>query len=164
MFIEFLKYVDVNGMRIYLDQIYFYMYGMKICFYCRYMKEWIFEEFGVDLFMYYEFVNDEINLEFFGQFVQLIGIIGVFVIVIIYNGIIQVIFEGEFNVFVIFEIVVIVMNVNGVIFFIGGEWYFLVWDNLRLEMFIDVFQMIFVEYESVDVQSVLIKLKFNLMG
>ncbi|BAD85397.1 glutaredoxin-related protein [Thermococcus kodakarensis KOD1] len=158
------KYVDVNGTRIYLDQIHFYMYGMKTCPHCRHMKEWIPEEFGADSLTYYELVNDETNSELFGQLAQLTGITGVPAIAITYNGTIQAIFEGEFNVSATPEIVATAMNANGVILFIGGEWYLLARDNPRSETLIDALQTIFVEHESVDVQSVLTKLKSNSTG
>jgi glutaredoxin len=158
------KYVDVNGTRIYLTGIHFYMYGMKTCPHCRRMHEWIPKEFGKSSLTYYELVGNETNQKLFNQLAQLTGITGVPAIAITYNGTIQAVFEGEFNVSATPEIVATALKRNGLILVVGGRGYLIPRDDPKAKVLIDALQTIFVEHRSVDVQSVLAKLRSNSTG
>ncbi|WP_367883793.1 glutaredoxin [Thermococcus peptonophilus] len=161
------KYVDVNGTKIYLDQIHFYMYGAKTCPHCRNMKTQIPSVYGgEDALTYYELIDNETNMELFRQLNQLTGITGgVPAIAIVYNDSLQAIFEGEFKVNATPEIIATAMKENGgVIMVVQGQIYLLPRNDPRYSALIDALRTIFVEHRGVDVQSVLEKLKSNSTG
>ncbi|MBP1912432.1 glutaredoxin family protein [Thermococcus stetteri] len=137
------------------------MYGMKTCPHCRRMHEWIPKEFGENSLTYYEILDNRTNQELFNQLAQLIGITGVPAIAITYNGTIQAVFEGEFNVSATPEIIATALKKNSCILIVHGRGYLLSRDDPKSEVFLNALQTIFVEHKSVDVQSVLAKLKSN---
>lgn len=153
-------YVDVNGTKIYLDKVHFYMYGAKTCPHCRNMKEKIPAKYGEESFTYYELVNNQTNMELFNQLAQLTGITGVPAIAIAYNGTLYAVIEGEFDVEKAPEIIATAMENNGV-FLIVGETYLLPRDGPKAKLVIDALYTLFVEHEPVDVQEILDQLKAN---
>jgi len=153
-------YVDVNGTRIYLSAIHFYMYGMKTCPHCRHMHEWIPKVYGKDALTYYELVNNQTNMKLFGELSQLTGITGVPAIAITYNGTLYAVIDGEYNVTATPQILAAAMKNDGVLFF-NGRTYLLPYKNPRAKILIDALYKIFVKHESVDVQKVLDELKAN---
>lgn len=158
------KYVDVNGTKIYLDQIHFYMYGAKTCPHCRNMKTQIPSVYGENALTYYELIDNETNMELFRQLNQLTGITGVPAIAIVYNGTIQAVFEGEFNVSATPEIIATALKRDSLILVVGGQGYLIPRDDPKSKVLIDALQTIFVEHRGVDVQDVLAKLKSNSTG
>ncbi|AIU70335.1 glutaredoxin [Thermococcus eurythermalis] len=153
-------YVDVNGTKIYLDKVHFYMYGAKTCPHCRNMKEKIPAKYGEEAFTYYELVNNQTNMELFNQLAQLTGITGVPAIAIAYNGTLYAVIEGEFDVEKAPEIIATAMENNGV-FLIVGKVYLLPRDEPKWKLVIDALHTLFVEHEPVDVQEILDQLKAN---
>lgn len=153
-------YVDVNGTKIYLDKVHFYMYGAKTCPHCRNMKEKIPAEYGEEAFTYYELVNNQTNMELFNQLAQLTGITGVPAIAITYDGTLYAVIEGEFDVEKTPEIIATAMENNGV-FLIVGKVYLLPRDEPKWKSVIDALHTLFVEHEPVDVQEILDQLNSN---
>ena len=156
-------YVDVNGTRIYLSAIHFYMYGMKTCPHCRHMHEWIPQEYGEKALTYYELVNNETNMKLFGELARLTGITGVPAIAITYNGTLYAVIEGEFNVTATPEIIAEAIKNDGM-FLITGKTYLLSYKDPKAKLVIDALYKIFVKHESVDVQRILDELKANSTG
>ena len=118
-------YVVVNGTKIYLDKIHFYMYGMKTCPHCRRMHTLIPETYGNDSLTYYELVGNEENIELFRAQYNITGIGGVPAIAITYNGTIYALIEGEFNVSMTPKIIAVAMQNNGTVLFVRGKAYIL---------------------------------------
>ncbi|AFL94425.1 glutaredoxin-like protein 1 [Thermococcus cleftensis] len=143
-------YVVVNGTKIYLDEIHFYMYGMKTCPHCQNMKKLIPETYGEDSLTYYELVDNEENTKLFQQIYQLTGIQGVPAIAITYNGTLYAIIEGEFNVTATPRIIQAAMSDNGVILFVGGQAYILPRDKEDSAKVIDELYVLFVEHKMPD--------------
>jgi len=154
------NYVDVNGTKIYLDKVHFYMYGAKTCPHCRHMHEVILQEYGEDALTYYELVNNQTNMELFNQLAQLTGITGVPTIAITYNDTLYAVIEGEFDVEKTPEIIATAIKNNG-IFLIIGEVYLIPRDDPKAKLVIDALHTLFVEHEPVDVQEILDQLKVN---
>ena len=113
------NYVVVNDTKIYLNEIHFYMYGLKTCPHCRHMHEWIPKEYGNSSLTYYELLNNETNMKLFAQISKLTGINGVPAIAITYNGSLMAIMEGEFNVTATPQIIHAAMVNNGTLLFVG---------------------------------------------
>jgi len=157
-------YVVVNGTKIYLNEIHFYMYGMKTCPHCRRMREEIPKAYGQDSLTYYELVDNQENEKLFQQIYQLTGIQGVPAIAITYNGTIQAVFEGEFNVSATPEIIATALKRNGFILVVGGRGYLIPRSDPKSRILLDALQTLFIEHRSVDVQSILTKLKSNSTG
>ncbi|WP_456423886.1 glutaredoxin family protein [Thermococcus sp.] len=154
------SYVDVNGTRIYLNEIHFYMYGMKTCPHCRHMHEWIPQEYGEKALTYYELVDNKTNMILFNQLAQLTGITGVPAIAITYNGTLYAVIEGEFNVTATPEILAAAIKNDGVLLF-TGKTYLLSYRDPKARLVIDALYTIFVKHESVDVQRILQELNSN---
>ncbi len=153
-------YVDVNGTRIYLNAIHFYMYGMKTCPHCRHMHEWIPQEYGEKALTYYELVNNQTNMMLFNELAQLTGISGVPVIAITYNETLYAVIEGEFDITKTPEIIAVAIQNNGMLLF-TGKTYLLSYKDPKAKLVIDALYTIFVKHQSVDVQKILNELKAN---
>jgi len=153
-------YVDVNGTRIYLNEVHFYMYGMKTCPHCRHMHEWITREYGEDALTYYELVDNETNMMLFEQLAQLLGITGVPAIAITYNGTLYAVIEGEFNVTATPEIIATAIKNDGVLL-LTGKTYLLSYKDPKAKLVINALYTIFVKHQSVDVQKIFSELKAN---
>ena len=154
------SYVDVNGTRIYLNEIHFYMYGMKTCPHCRHMHEWIPKEYGKGALTYYELVNDETNGELSRQLAQLTGITGVPAIAITYNGTLYAVIEGEFNVTATPEILAAAIKNDGMLL-LTGKTYLLSYKDPKAKLIIEALYTIFVKHGPVDVQKILQELNSN---
>ncbi|QDA31159.1 glutaredoxin [Thermococcus indicus] len=139
-------YVTVNGTKIYLDEIHFYMYGMQTCPHCHKMREEIPKAYGNDSLTYYELVNNEENANLFQRIYQLTGIQGVPAIAITYNGTLYAVLEGEFNVTAVPKIIYTGMENNGVILAVGGKVYLLPRDKDNSEEVINELYELFVEH------------------
>ncbi|WP_297470504.1 glutaredoxin [Thermococcus sp.] len=153
-------YVDVNGTRIYLNEIHFYMYGLKTCPHCRHMHEWIPQEYGEKALTYYELVDNQTNMNLFNQLAQLTGITGVPAIAITYNGTLYAVIEGEFNVTATPEILATAIKNDGVLLF-TGKTYLLSYKDPKARLVIKALYTIFVKHEPVNVQEILNELKGN---
>ncbi|NJE10056.1 glutaredoxin [Thermococcus sp. MAR1] len=140
------EYVVVNGTKIYLDDIHFYMYGMKTCPHCHRMREEIPKAYGNDSLTYYELVGNEENTKLFQQVYQLTGIQGVPAIAITYNGTIYAIIEGEFNVTATPKIIATAMKNNGTFLVVGGKVYLLPWNKDEAKETLNRLHEIFVEH------------------
>ena len=77
-------------------KFHFYMYGAATCPHCRKMKEEIPKFFGKDALTYYELQGNEHNGKMFEQLYQILGVTGVPVIGIFYDGKLHAIVNGEF--------------------------------------------------------------------
>jgi len=119
------EYVVVNGTKIYLNEIHFYMYGLRTCPHCRHMHEWIPQEYGNSSLTYYELLNNATNDRLFEEVSRLTGITGVPAIAITYNGTLYAIIEGEFNVTATPQIIHAAMTSNGTLLFLGDKTYLL---------------------------------------
>lgn len=140
-------YVDVNGTRIYLNEIHFYMYGMKTCPHCRRMHELIPATYGNDSLTYYELVNNDTNVKFFSMISQLTGITGVPAIAITYRGNISAIIEGEFNVTATPRIIYASIQNNGTLLFVGGKAYILPHNSTKAQAVLEELYDLFVKHE-----------------
>ncbi|AEK72468.1 glutaredoxin-related protein [Thermococcus sp. 4557] len=140
-------YVVVNGTKIYLDDIHFYMYGMKTCPHCHKMREEISETYGEDSLTYYELVDNEENSKLFQRIYQITGIQGVPAIAITYNGTLYAVLEGEFNVTAVPKIIYTGMKNNGAILAVGGKVYLLPRDKEDSAKVIDELYTLFVEHK-----------------
>ncbi|NJE48757.1 glutaredoxin [Thermococcus sp. 9N3] len=156
-------YVDVNGTRIYLNEIHFYMYGMKTCPHCRHMHEWIPQEYGEKALTYYELVDNQTNMMLFNELAQLTGITGVPAIAITYNGTLYAVIEGEFNVTATPQIIATAIKNDGVLL-LTGKTYLLSYKDPKAKLVIDALYTIFVKHQSVDVQKIFNELKANSTG
>jgi len=154
------SYVVVNGTKIYLSKIHFYMYGMKTCPHCRHMHEWIPKEFGNSSLTYYELVDNRTNMMLFDELAQLTGITGVPAIAITYNGTLYAVIEGEYNVTATPQIIAAAIKNDGVLLF-TGKTYLLSYKDPKAKLVINALYTIFVKHESVDVQKILSELKAN---
>ncbi|CAI1493953.1 Thiol-disulfide isomerase and thioredoxins [Thermococcus nautili] len=153
-------YVDVNGTRIYLNEIHFYMYGMKTCPHCRHMHEWIPQEYGEKALTYYELVDNQTNMMLFNELAQLTGITGVPAIAITYNGTLYAVIEGEFNVTATPQIIATAIKNDGVLL-LTGKTYLLSYKDPKAKLVINALYTIFVKHQSVDVQKIFNELKAN---
>ncbi|NJE55238.1 glutaredoxin [Thermococcus sp. 21S9] len=153
-------YVDVNGTRIYLNEVHFYMYGMKTCPHCRHMHEWIPQEYGEKALTYYELVDNQTNMMLFNELAQLTGITGVPAIAITYNGTLYAVIEGEFNVTATPEIIATAIKNDGVLL-LTGKTYLLSYKDPKAKLVINALYTIFVKHQSVDVQKIFNELKAN---
>ncbi|NJE30949.1 glutaredoxin [Thermococcus sp. 18S1] len=140
-------YVVVNGTKIYLDDIHFYMYGMKTCPHCHKMREEIPKTYGEDSLTYYELVDNEENANLFQRIYQLTGIQGVPAIAITYNGTLYAVLEGEFNVTAVPNIIYTGMENNGAILVVGGKVYLLPRDKEDSAKVLDELYILFVEHK-----------------
>jgi len=140
-------YVVVNGTKIYLDEIHFYMYGMKTCPHCRKMKEEIPKTYGENSLTYYELVGNQENEKLFQRIYQLTGIQGVPAIAITYNGTLYGIIEGEFKVNATPQIIQQAMANNGTFLVVGGKVYLLPWDNEDAKKTLGELYVLFVKHE-----------------
>ena len=156
-------YVDVNGTRIYLNALHFYMYGEKGCPHCGKMKELIPKVYGENSLTYYELLGNKTNVMLFTQIAQLTGISGVPAIAITYNGTLYAVIEGEFNVSATPEIVATAMKNDGMLLFTGRT-YLLPRDDPKAKLVIEALHTLFVEHEPVDVGKILSELKANSTG
>ena len=141
------KYVVVNGTRIYLDEIHFYMYGLKTCPHCRHMHEWIPQEYGNSSLTYYELLNNGTNDRLFEEISRLTGITGVPAIAITYNGTLMAIIEGEFNVTATPQIIHAAMTNNGTLLFVGGKAYIMPHSDPKAQKALKELYEIFVKHE-----------------
>ena len=137
-------YAVVNGTKIYLDWIHFYMYGMKTCPHCRRMKEEIPRVYGEDSLTYYELVDNPENEKLFRRVYQLTGIQGVPAIAITYNGTLYAVIEGEFNVNATPRIIQQAMANNGTFLVVGGRVYLLPWSSDEARNTVDQLYILFV--------------------
>ena len=153
-------YVDVNGTRVYLNEIHFYMYGMKTCPHCRHMHEWIPQEYGEKALTYYELVDNQTNMMLFNELAQLTGITGVPAIAITYNGTLYAVIEGEFNVTATPQIIATAIKNDGVLL-LTGKTYLLSYKDPKAKLVINALYTIFVKHQSVDVQKIFNELKAN---
>ncbi len=140
------SYVDINGTKIYLNEIHFYMYGMKTCPHCRRMHELIPATYGNDSLTYYELVNNETNMRFFAQISKLTGITGVPAIAITYNGNISAVIEGEFNVTATPRIIYASIQNNGTLLFVGGRAYILPYNSTKARVVLEELYDLFVKH------------------
>ncbi|ASJ08997.1 glutaredoxin [Thermococcus siculi] len=141
------EYVVVNGTKIYLNEIHFYMYGMKTCPHCRKMKKQIPEVYGEDSLTYYELVDNPENEKLFQKIYELTGIQGVPAIAITYNGSISAIIEGEFSVNATPQIIQSAMANNGTFLVVGGKVYLLPHDSEDAMQTLEALYAIFVKHE-----------------
>ncbi|WP_297520412.1 glutaredoxin [Thermococcus sp.] len=141
------NYVVVNGTRIYLDEIHFYMYGLKTCPHCRHMHEWIPQEYGNSSLTYYELLNNETNDRLFEEISRLTGITGVPAIAITYNGTLMAIIEGEFNVTATPQIIHAAMTNNGTLLFVGGKGYIMPHNDPKAQRALKELYDLFVKHE-----------------
>jgi glutaredoxin len=141
------EYVVVNGTEIYLNEIHFYMYGMKTCPHCRRMKEEIPKTYGEDSLTYYELVDNQENEKLFQKIYELTGIQGVPAIAITYNGSISAVIEGEFNVNATPQIIQSAMAHNGTFLVVGGKVYLLPHDSEDAMQTLEALYAIFVKHE-----------------
>jgi len=147
------KYVVVNGTKVYLQKLHFYMYGMKTCPHCRHMHEWIPRLYGNSSLTYYELVGNEYNSELYDQLHQLIGVTGVPVIAITYNKTLWAVVEGEFNATATPQIVVTAMKNKGVLLFVGGRWYILYYSKPQSREYINYLYTIFVRHKKANLNN-----------
>jgi glutaredoxin len=140
-------YVTINGTKIYLNEIHFYMYGLKTCPHCQHMHDLIPETYGEDSLTYYELLDNEENMQLFRELNKLTGIQGVPAIAITYKGNISAVFEGEFNVSAVPEIIYEAMKSNGTLLFVGGKGYLLPHGDPKAEGLIEKLYTIFVEHK-----------------
>ena len=141
------RYVDINGTKIYLNEIHFYMYGLKTCPHCRRMHELIPATYGNDSLTYYELVNNDTNVKFFSMISQLTGITGVPAIAITYRGNISAIIEGEFNVTATPRIIYASLQNNGTLLFVGGKAYILPHNSTKAQLALRELYDLFVKHE-----------------
>lgn len=127
------------------DKLHFYMYGAKTCPHCRRMKEEIPRVYGNDSFTYYELVDNTKNQALFGVQYQYTGIAGVPAIGIAYDGKLEAIVEGEFNISAAPKIVEVAIENNGLILVTGGKAYI-----IKNETIIQKLQVIYVEHRNPD--------------
>ena len=97
-------------------KFHFYMYGAATCPHCRKMKEEIPKFFGKDALTYYELQGNEHNGKMFEQLYQILGVTGVPVIGIFYDGKLHVIVNGEFPVEYADDLVEEAKKAKGVLF------------------------------------------------
>ncbi|NJE06236.1 glutaredoxin [Thermococcus sp. M36] len=135
------EYVIVNGTKIYLGEVYFYMYGMRTCPHCQKMKEEIPKEYGADHLVYYELLDNEENTKLFSEQYKYTGIGGVPAIAITYNGTLYAIIEGEYNVSATPRIIKAAMDNDGMVLFVGGQAYI-----IKDKSVIDKLYAIYVEH------------------
>ncbi|ASJ06928.1 glutaredoxin [Thermococcus pacificus] len=135
------EYVVINGTKIYLNQIHFYMYGLKTCPHCRAMKEEIPKVYGNDSLTYYELMNNETNMKLFETQYTYTGISGVPAIAIAYGGNLTAIIEGEYNVSATPKIIYTSMENRAVVLFVGGKAYL-----LKNQTIISTLKAIYIEH------------------
>ncbi|USS41104.1 thioredoxin family protein [Thermococcus aggregans] len=97
-------------------KFHFYMYGAATCPHCRKMKEEIPKFFGKDALTYYELQGNEHNMNMFEQLYQILGVTGVPVIGIFYDGKLYAIVNGEFPLEYADDLVEEAKKANGVLF------------------------------------------------
>ena len=135
------EYVVINGTKIYLNQIHFYMYGLKTCPHCKRMKEEIPKAYGNDSLTYYELLNNDTNMKLFNAQYSYTGISGVPAIAIAYGGNLTALIEGEYNVSATPNIIYASMKNRAVILFVGGKAYL-----LKNQTVINTLKAIYIEH------------------
>ncbi|USH00400.1 thioredoxin family protein [Thermococcus argininiproducens] len=89
---------DSNTFTLDKSKFHFYMYGLATCPHCKKMKEELPKFFGENSLTYYEIQGNEYNGKMFEQLYQILGVTGVPVIGIFYDGKLYAIVNGEFPV------------------------------------------------------------------
>ncbi|WP_175060094.1 glutaredoxin [Thermococcus sp. 2319x1] len=97
-------------------KFHFYMYGLATCPHCKKMKEEIPKFFGKEALTYYELQGNDYNGKMFEQLYQILGVTGVPVTGIFYDGKLYAIVNGEFPVEYADDLVEEAKNVKGVLF------------------------------------------------
>ena len=97
-------------------KFHFYMYGAATCPHCKKMKEEIPKFFGKDALTYYELQGNEHNGKMFEQLYQILGVTGVPVIGIFYDGKLYAIVNGEFPLEYVDDLVEEAKKAEGVLF------------------------------------------------
>ncbi|EEB74387.1 CGP-CTERM sorting domain-containing protein [Thermococcus sp. AM4] len=123
--------------------VHFYMYGMKTCPHCRHMRELIPLTYGADKFTYYELVGNKHNDEVMNNISRLIGVTGVPVIGIVYNGSLVAVIEGEYNVSVTPQIVRDAIKHNGTLLLLASGNYILPHNDTKAMKIVEKLQYLF---------------------
>ena len=123
--------------------VHFYLYGAKTCPHCRHMKEVIPETYGADKFTYYELVGNRHNDEVLNNISRLIGVTGVPVIGITYNGTLVAVIEGEYKVSATPEIVETALKNNGTLLLLASGNYILPHNNTKAREIVEKLQYLF---------------------
>ncbi|AEH24533.1 thioredoxin family protein [Pyrococcus yayanosii] len=97
------------------SKFHFYLYGMATCPHCQNMKRELPKFFGEDSLTYYELINNEHNTKIFMEFSKELGVRGVPLIGVFYDGKLYAIIEGEIDPSKIPEIVKEAMDREGII-------------------------------------------------
>ncbi len=125
--------------------VHFYVYGMKTCPHCGYMKKLISSTYGPDKLTYYELAGSDRNINVFSNISRLTGITGVPAIGIVYNGTLVAVIEGAYNVSATPEIIKAAIENNGMLLFVGGRAYILPRNDTRARETIEKLQYLFTE-------------------
>ncbi|NJE07735.1 thioredoxin [Thermococcus sp. M39] len=86
---------STHEQEIDITKLHFYMFGAAGCPHCGRMKKLLPEIFGKDKFTYYELQGNEHNTQLFSELYDTLGITGVPVIGIFYDGHLVAVIEGE---------------------------------------------------------------------
>ncbi|NPA47448.1 MAG: hypothetical protein GXO14_02235 [Thermococci archaeon] len=136
------------------SKLHFYMYGEHTCPHCRDMMKWIPQVYGNGSLTFYDLVGSKYNRELFLELYKLIGVTGVPVIGITYNGTLRAVINSEYNVSATPSIVRSAAKNNGVLIYIG-KWYILYYNRNSSRVLINALYKIFVDHESVNTTKVL---------
>ena len=98
------------------SKFHFYEYGVVTCPHCQKMKEELPKAFGKEALTYYELQGNDHNSQMFNQLYEILGVTGVPVIGIFYDGELYAIVNGEFPTDYADDFVKEAMKVKGVLF------------------------------------------------
>ncbi len=140
--------------RIDPSKLHFYMYGEHTCPHCRAMLTWIPKIYGNGSITFYDLVGNSYNRNLFMELYRLIGVTGVPVIGITYNGTMWAIINSEYNASATPSIVRTAINNDGVLIF-TGRWYILYYSDNSSRVLINALYRIFVDHSSVNTTEVL---------
>ncbi|MFA4647466.1 glutaredoxin [Pyrococcus kukulkanii] len=113
------------------SKFHFYIYGLDTCPHCQRMKKLLPEYFGDNSVTFYEVRSSEKNLQLYYNFSRLIGVQGVPLVGIFYDGKLYAIIEGEIEPRLIPKLVKEAMKNKGVILIISAGQYILPFNNTK---------------------------------
>jgi len=136
------------------SKLHFYMYGEHTCPHCRDMLRWIPKIYGNKSLTFYDLVGSSYNRELFMELYRLIGVTGVPVIGVTYNGTLRAVINSEYNASATPSIVRSAINNDGVLIYIG-KWYILYYNRNSSRILINALYKIFVDHKTVNTTEVL---------
>ncbi len=136
------------------SKLHFYMYGEHTCPHCRDMLRWIPMIYGRDSLTFYDLIKNVSNRKMFSDLYRLLGVTGVPIIGVTYNGTLRAVINSEYNASATPSIVRSAIDNNGVLVYLG-KWYILYYNRNSTRVLINALYKIFVDHESVNTTEVL---------